>query len=71
MLEWLFGTLLPEISMPSGFDQGVNYFIQFGMLLNEVLPIREALSLFALYVTIYLIVGTFRFVKSFIPFIGG
>jgi hypothetical protein len=67
MLIWLFDTLLPEFDMPSGFEQGVTYFIQFGMLLNEVLPIREALSLFALYVTIRVVVGVFYFVKT-MPF---
>jgi hypothetical protein len=64
MLMWFFDTLLPDINMPSGFDQGVTYFIQFGMLLNEILPIREALAFFALFITIYIIVGVYRMVRK-------
>jgi hypothetical protein len=73
MLFWLFDTLLPNIQMPQGFETGLTYFIQFGMLLNEILPIREALSLFALYVTIRVSVGIYYYVKT-MPFrfiIGG
>jgi hypothetical protein len=64
MVLWLFDKVLPAIDMPQGFDQGVTYFIQFGVLLNEILPIRESLSLFALYITIRVGLGVFRFVKS-------
>jgi phage-related protein len=64
MVLWLFDKVLPAIDMPQGFEQGVTYFIQFGMLLNEILPIRESLSLFALYITIRVGLGVFRFVKS-------
>jgi hypothetical protein len=64
MVLWLFDKVLPAIDMPQGFEQGVTNFIQFGMLLNEILPIRESLSLFALYITIRVGLGVFRFVKS-------
>ena len=65
MLEWFFDTLLPKMDMPEGFDQGVTSFIQFGMLLNEVLPIREAFSFFALYLTIRILYGIYCYVRSF------
>jgi hypothetical protein len=71
MISWLFETLLPEITLPQGFDQGLVYFIQYGMLLNELLPIREALSLFAIYVAILVVAGIFHFILKHLPIIGG
>jgi hypothetical protein len=57
--------------MPDGFDQGVTYFVQFGVLMNEILPLREALSLFALYVAIVIVVGIFYRILKHLPVIGG
>jgi hypothetical protein len=71
MIGWLFDTLLPKIDMPEGFEQGVTYFIQYGMLMNELLPIREAFSLFALYVAIVIVVGIFYRILKHLPVIGG
>ena len=71
MLEWFFDTLLPKMDMPEGFDQGVTSFIQFGMLMNDILPLRESLSLFALYIAIVVVVGVVHFILKHLPFIGG
>jgi phage-related protein len=71
IFKWFFDKL-PAINLPSGFEDGVTYLIQFGMILNEILPIREALSLFALYIAIFVALIIYRTVKtiiSFIPFV--
>lgn len=77
LLDWMVGlgmdTILwvmdrfPEIKLPGGFEDGIRYFVQYGMILDDFIPFTETLSLFALYMTIYSIVIVYRIVKSFIP----
>jgi hypothetical protein len=67
MLLWMFDMLFSDFQMPTGFEQGVTYLIKFGMLLNEILPIREAFSLFAIYVMIRIVVGVNRYIRR-LPF---
>jgi hypothetical protein len=59
----------PEISLPSGFEEGLPKLIEYGMILNKIIPIKEALAQLSLYVTILLVLTIYRFVKSWIPFV--
>jgi hypothetical protein len=59
--------LLPEISLPSGFDVGMRYFLGFGMILNSFFPFAEMVG----FVCIVLSVRIFAFCIKFIPYIGG
>jgi phage-related protein len=70
-IQWILDKF-PQLQLPAGFDEGVNHFIRFGMLLNEVIPVRETFMLFAIYIAILLIMVIFRAIKtliSFIPFV--
>jgi hypothetical protein len=66
--KWVIDQL-PEIELPDGFNQGLSYFIDYGMVFNEILPIKETFALFAIYVTILLVLIIFRTIKTLIHFI--
>jgi hypothetical protein len=68
MLTWLLDKM-PSVDIPEGFNQGVTYFVQFGMLLNEILPIRESLMLLELYIMIIICFTIYRYIKRYLFFV--
>lgn len=65
-IEWLIDQL-PEIEMPAGFDEGMNWFLEMGMAFNTILPVSETLQWLAVYLSVVLTVTVYRIIKSFIP----
>ncbi|MDR0870482.1 MAG: hypothetical protein LBN39_06780 [Planctomycetaceae bacterium] len=68
MFEWLLDKL-PPIDLPAGFEEELSQLISFGMILDRIIPIHEALGLLALYILILVCLTLYRFVKSWIPFV--
>lgn len=79
MMDWAIGVVvttfewvidqIPKIELPKGFEDGMQYFIQYGMMLDSIAPFSETLAWFVTYVTILTVVAAYRIVKSYIPFI--
>ena len=67
-VEWLIEQI-PEIELPNGFDDGMNFMLEMGTALNGIFPVKETLAWLVLYITIVLTVAVYRIIKSFIPFI--
>jgi hypothetical protein len=72
--DWTVGTgkrifeliisYLPEIALPQGFDAGLQYFVAYGILLNELLPFEEMLWMIQLYFSVYLAIIVHSHVKG-------
>ena len=59
---WLLQQM-PGIVLPSGWEGGVNYFVHFGKLLDDVFPAHELFALIVLWFSVKLFVGIYRFVR--------
>ena len=71
-LDWSVGLVLdfftwgfdqlPSIDLPSGWEDGLSYFIGFGKLLNQIFPVTELFVLISLWLGIFVVLITVKYV---------
>ncbi len=66
---WFVG-ILPNISLPGGFDEGMGTAISYGMLFNEIVPVTHGIFCLGVLLGTWFIVGIVRLIIKFVPFIG-
>lgn len=79
-MDWCVGTgktifekvldFLPAIELPEGFEQGLQYFMAYGLILDKFLPLTELFYLINLYLTIFLALIIHNHVKGWWRWIG-
>jgi len=69
-IDWVFN-LFPNVSASADVNQGTTYFIQYAMILNKILPIKEGLIMLGIVFGILAIVVVVRlllYIYRLIPF---
>ncbi len=69
VFEWVIDQL-PAVTLPEGFEQGLQTMMDYGMILNEVFPVTHLFICIGIYLAAMLIVGIVRIIIKFIPFVG-
>lgn len=69
-IDWVL-SLFPDLLPSTDFNQGVTYFIQYAMILNKILPIKEGLIMLGILfavLAITIIVRLVLYIYRLIPF---
>lgn len=58
---------LPDFETQGGFSDGLTMFVKYFMMFDSFLPLSEGCAMLCAYLTVFLGIVVYRFVKSWIP----
>jgi hypothetical protein len=67
LIHTIFEVTGIKVSLPSGADDAITRFVEWGMFFNEFLPITELFQLLGVFLMFLVMMSLVRFVRSFIP----
>jgi phage-related protein len=69
LIQTIFDVTGIKIDLPAGAVDAVAQFINWGMLFNQILPIKELFQLLGIYLLCVVMLSLVRFIRSMIPFV--